>query len=132
MSERETLQNQAQIFGRYLVGTQPDKRAVDLYVKAMTGTNAKGADATLLQYLQKHPRSVGLIDGGLALVSPQSEVRRRLYIMFAILEASPAYVDKFLPQDRSKLYALHIIGVGIRAAFRGVIGMIIVKIVGRA
>ncbi len=40
---------------------------------------------------------VGLLDAGLAVADPHSELRRRLYLMFAILESSPEYHELFLP-----------------------------------
>ena len=124
---------EAKIFSSYLIGCEPTKMAVRLYTKATSiKIEASPSDVRLLQFAHKHPAWIGALDGGLALLRPHSEVRRRIYIMFAILEATPEYAHLFLPQERSKAYALRILAAGIRAGWRGLIGTLIVKIAGRS
>lgn len=133
MDDPQITRHQARIFGQSLIGQVPNESAIDLYVKAMhTPVAVSPADMRLLTFVQRYPMLVGFIDGGLALVNPQSEVRRRLYTMFAILEATPAYAELFLPQNQSKLYVIRIIFVGLRASIRGVFGVILVKMVARS
>jgi len=68
-----------------------------------------------------------MIDSGLALIKPHSEVRRRLYLMFAILESTPEYWKYFIPVRRSGWYIITIIGVGLRSVLRAIFGVILVK-----
>ena len=56
-----------------------------------------GRDERTLEFVARHPRLLGIIDGGLALRRPRSVVRQRLLLMAAILEASPDHADRFLP-----------------------------------
>jgi hypothetical protein len=72
---------------------------------------------------------LGLLDSGLALVRPHAELRRRLYLLFALLEATPEYADRFLPAARRPWYVIYIAWVGARAAVKGLLGSALVKLV---
>lgn len=67
------------------------------------------------------------IDAGLAITDPNNNVRRKLFTMLAIMEASPNYTSFFLSENHSLLYLLKLAGAGIRAVFRTVIGIVIIK-----
>ncbi len=86
-------------------------------------------DQRLLDFMRRHPWSIGLIDGGLALRRPGSAVRAKLLVMSAILEATPDYAPDFLPAARSPLYALYVAWVAVRAGGRGVIGSVLISVV---
>ena len=58
-----------------------------------------GADAGLTGFCLAHPWSIPFLDAGCALLRPDAALRKKIYIMAAILEASTQYTDKFLPAD---------------------------------
>jgi hypothetical protein len=66
-------------------------------------------------------------DAGLALVDPSSVIRRRLFLMLAVLEASPDFADQFLPRRCPPREALPVAAAAVRGAFRAVVGVILVK-----
>ena len=72
--------------------------------------------------------SVSSIDSGLALFGRDSSIRRKIFIMLAILEASPDYCDYFLPRKRSPLYLFIVIWAGIRASIKAAIGSVMLKL----
>ena len=115
-------------FGRYLAGSWPSETDLALYLQALETRpfDTTDRDRRTLDFVVRHPRVLGIIDGGLALRRPQSVVRQRLLLMAAILEASPAHAEQFLPMGRSPLYVFYVGFVGIRAAVRGVIGAVLV------
>lgn len=125
--------SEAYIFGRYLLKTTPSTDIQALYEKAIANNvgDADAIDSALLHFLSKRPYMVAYIDAGLAFTKPNSEVRRRLYVMFSILEASPLYHDLFLPKRRSASYLFVVIGVAIRSIFRALVGIIIIKAIAR-
>ena len=122
--------DQAVIFGRYLLKQTPHDDIVSLYERAMQANNGNPdqQDIKILAFIGKHPWALSSIDGALALLKPNSEVRRGLYVMFSILEASPQYHRYFLPQHHSWWYLLTIAGASIRAVARAVWGIALVKV----
>jgi hypothetical protein len=122
---------EANLFGRYFLGTPPSPAVVKLYTSAMAANagQASASDRKLLAFAHTHPWSIGYIDAAVALLQPGSEFRRRLYVMCSILEATPDYHTYFLPQHRSWWYIPYIIWVGIRAVYKAIVGIVIVKVV---
>ena len=131
MDTLDTTTHQAAIFTKYLIGKQPDVQSISLYSQAVAhGASSNASDLKILAFIQKHPFWIGCVDGGLALVSPHSEVRRRIYIMFAILESQPVFWRSFLPVERNGGYLFFILFTGLRAIIRAIIGIVIIKAIG--
>ena len=128
----DSLEREALIFGRYLLEQDPTEKVVELYKRAITGTpvSPSSEDKKLLEFVVQNPWSVGFIDGGLALLRTDSDIRRRIYTMLAITEAMPEYHDYYLPKKRSGWYLLVIALVGIRGAIRTIFGAVLVKAIG--
>lgn len=124
---------QAEVFGRYLLKSSPKQDCVELFETAMRANpgNADAADKKLLRLIQKYPALLAPIDAGLALVKPHSEVRRRIYVMFSILEASPYYHEYFLPKRHSPWFLAVVVLVGIRGMLRAIAGIFIIKVAAR-
>lgn len=133
MNERSTdeLTTEATVFSTYLLHKKPSAAAVELYVKAMQANPGKldESEAKLLKFALKHAWLLGCIDGGLVLVRPHSEVRRRIYTMLSILETTPDFAQDFLPTQRSWSYIFVVGWAGVRGVARAAIGMFIVKAV---
>jgi hypothetical protein len=125
----DTLDTEARIFTRYLIGRDVNPRTIKLYKSAMKGRTPNTSDQKLLSHMVSHPGSIGFIDAGLVFHDASSEARRRLYVLLAILEASPEYYDLFLSKNRSPLYVLVICFTGIRAIFKAMMGLILIKAV---
>lgn len=124
------MSTEARVFARYLVGREASPQAVKVYEAAMQGNVAPNAtDQKLLHFMLAHPWSIGFIDAGLVFHNATSEARRRLYIMLAILEASPEHTDLFLPVQRSPWYIFTVVWTGIRAVFKAIVGLVLVKVV---
>lgn len=123
------VEYEALIFGKYLLKKTPNTKAIKLYVDAIENIN----DVTMhsvksIQFVCEHPKLLRLVDSGLAIIEPESELRRRLYMMFSILESSSEYHTYFLPRKRSSFYVLVIGITGISAVVRAVVGVIIVRV----
>lgn len=122
---RKTLHDQAVTFGRYHIGTAPTDLAVQLYTAAMQGKAVPKNEQRLFNLALRHPTLIPYIDAGLVFTNPHAELRRRLFVMFAILETMPEYTALFLSKQREPLYLLFVLCVGVRAVFRTVIGVVI-------
>jgi hypothetical protein len=130
---KHDLGTEATIFGRYITKQIPSESVCTIYRKAMRANpgTSSAADTRLLAFIYRHPHAIGIIDAGLALVSPQSEIRRRLYVMFSILESTPEHHALFLPKRHSVGGVLFVGFSGLRAVCKAVAGVFMVKVVGR-
>ena len=122
---------QARVFGRYILGRQPSAQVIALYKAAMAANQGsqERREQKIVMFAQEHPWSIGLLDSGLALTEPHAELRRRLYVMFSILESMPQYHDYFLPKKRSPWFSVAIVGAGIRGVCKAALGVLLVRVV---
>ena len=125
------MRSEAEIFGKYLIGQKPDELSIGLYERAMTkmswSTNRK--EEKLLRFVLKNNWSLGMIDSGLALFRKNSVIRTKIFILFAILEASPLYSDKFLPRKRSSFYLFTTGWSLFRGMIKALVGGLLVKLI---
>lgn len=125
----DTLEKEARLFTRYLIGKDADSQSIQLYKTAIDNSKPDKADKKLLDFMVSHPGSIGFIDAGLIFHNSSSEARRRLYVMFAILEASSEYYDSFLPEKRGPFYIFAIFYYGARAVIKAGLGLVLVKVI---
>ncbi len=125
------LEQEAELFSRYLLNRSPDKLAVELYSRAIKQTSASltPQDQKLLPFLKNNTWSMGIIDSGLAFINPHSEIRRRLYFMLSILESIPENHDLFLPKKRNQLYLIVVVYHGTRATIKALLGSLLIKMI---
>jgi hypothetical protein len=131
LNEREELKKQAIALAHYLIKSRPKPDSIKLYTKAVRSKLPKHldkADLKILKLSSRHPSLLASLDAGLAILRPDAELRRRIYIMFAVLESTPEHSDRFLSKKRSRLYIFRITGIGCRASMRSLVGMFLVKV----
>jgi len=116
VADAATLETEARVFGRYLVGRVPPPAIVDRYRRAnetLLSAPVAPADAALLDFVHRHPWSVSFLDAASGLLRPANTLRSKLLVMSAILEASPEFADDFLPES------IHPVGLVLRLAVSG-------------
>ncbi len=133
MNTDKQLGLEASLLGSYLLGKQPSSFAIDLYLEAMQRNSITLTmdEEKLLEFILNNPWSIGMVDGALALLKPQSAIRRKLFVMLAILEACPEYCKLFFPTNTSIFFLVYLFYVGCRAVFKSALGVIIVKLICR-
>jgi len=90
VSDPTVLARDAGHNGRYIVNRRPSERAIALYCAAATALFAEVEERdAVLVFVRGNPWAIPLLDAALALVDPRAVLRRRLAIMFAILETQP-------------------------------------------
>ena len=121
--------DEAALFARYLLGVDPDATSVALYrdACALMAPATDARDERIARFACEHPAALAFLDAGLALRAPDALLRRKLHVMAAILETRPAYARRFLPRDRSPLYALCIVCFGARAALKAAAGLLLLR-----
>lgn len=122
------LAREARVFGTYLIGEAIHDGAVELYQRAhQTLTFELDAkEKRLLALALNHPFWIGSIDGGLALLKRRSHLRKKLYYLLAILEASPHHAHKFISSESTWIAAIFRLAFfGVRAVFRALTGCLL-------
>jgi hypothetical protein len=130
LSDRQWAE--ADRLSRYLIGKSCDEKDARDYFEALRfhDSGLTPSQQQLWDMMMRSGTLLRIADGGLALTAPSSPVRKRIFIMFSILETSPQFTDCFLPVDRPRT---HILSVGFRAAravLAGMVGVVLVKVMG--
>lgn len=98
---REDLKYEAKVLSRYLVHNDLDDELVHRYVLACESRlpdAAKRSGANAVALSVKYPILLPSLDAISAFLRPKSLLRDKLLIMTAILETTPKYAIKFLPE----------------------------------
>ncbi|WP_299314533.1 hypothetical protein [uncultured Aquimarina sp.] len=113
----------------YLISVPLEEQERNRYVQAMDhfDIQLKDYEIRLLSTMLKSKWRMSCIDAGLAIKDPNNAVRRKIFTMLAILEASPTYTKYFLSKHFSFLYFIKIGWIGLRSVVRAIIGIILIK-----
>lgn len=114
---------------RYLLSESVGEEEQHSYVQAMCqlDLNLNDYQTMLWESMLKSSWRMACIDAGLALKDPGNVVRRKIFTMLAILEASPKYTKFFLSDHFSFLYYFKLGFIGCRSIVRAIVGILIIK-----
>ena len=128
-SDITILPNEAQAISRYLVGKTCNEEMAGRYQDAVNKLHAIFTPEQEQTWRKMVASRIymKLMDGGLALASPQSPLRKRIFIMLALLECSPDFTEFFLPQPRSIWYLIPLGFRAVMSAVYGLAGLLAVK-----
>lgn len=117
------LTHEALLACRYLVRHECPPEMVARYVAAHRSITTGPNDA-VVRFAFDHPWSMPLLDSASALMKGGEGLRRKLYLMSAILEASPRFAGDFLPVSSSGAgLALSFARFGLGAVLKAAIGL---------
>lgn len=124
---------EAKIIGRYLIGITPSSFACELYASNINNLHfcVEPLDLQLWKFILKHPFFIGFIDAGLFFVNKDSSIRKRIFVMLAVLNTIPQYYSFFSTSHHHLFYFFKVMLVGFRSIYRGVIGFFLIKIFGQ-
>jgi nucleoside-diphosphate-sugar epimerase len=122
---------EADFVTRYLLGIHCSQALKIRYAQAIEQLQIELEfdERRLWKIVSRYPRVLRIIDGGLALLKPHGGIRRKIYTMLAILEASPEHAEHFLPKTCTRLHMLALLGVGLRAGLAAVAGVLFIKVI---
>lgn len=111
-----------------MINEAPGENETALYIKANQGLNLDPSfEKRLWDVMLNNRKMFGIFDAGLALVKPDSLIRKKIMIMLAVLEASPLHCHRFLAVP----YKLtHLLFIGQKAFFsvlKSIAGFVVVK-----
>src|SRR5688572_4773708 len=129
----EQLRCEARLFGRHLLdGEEPAEELIERYVVA-NQLRLQGLwpseDHALVTFVLRHPWSLPLLDAAAGLTASRTLLRSKLLVFIAILEASPYFVERFMPKAASPLVLLrHLVVTGLLLAPKALIGLLLMPI----
>ncbi|HUI08001.1 MAG TPA: NAD-dependent epimerase/dehydratase family protein [Verrucomicrobiae bacterium] len=127
------LGREARLFGRYLLGVGPSDELAARYAAANRALLAGELVGPEVAYALRHPSALPFLDAACALLNPASLLRKKILIMTAVLEASPAHTDFFLkPPPAPVAMLLGLAWQGIRAAAKVALGLPLYLVARRA
>jgi hypothetical protein len=94
------------LISRYLIGVDPPQEFKVRYregQQALFGEESLESAEPEVKFLRAHPWALPYLDAGAVLLNRDSILRKKIILMTAILEASPAYVEFFLHAPESPL-----------------------------
>ena len=100
IGEAGELELEAQLITRYLFDEEAPAVLVHRYRDAHAFVlleSASPADRALLAFARRRPWSWRYLDAAMGLLRPTSLLRRKVLLMTAILEVSPAFARRFEP-----------------------------------
>ena len=81
--------------------------------------------ATTLAF--QHPILLPFLDAGFVFVKSNSDLRRRIHIVFATLESTPQYAHLFMAEKVGFFGVLRLGLIGVRGVLRALVGVVLVK-----
>ena len=121
---------EAEILSLYLIRQSPSEKEKILYAGAMQKLNIclSSYEEKQWHFLMKNNWALPFADAALAVKDSSSSIRRKIFLMLAILEASPNHIEYFLPKKHSAFYLIQLFFVGIRAITRRMFGFLLLKL----
>ena len=118
---------EAYILSFYLTNRQPTPEVLLLYDQALKKLPIEfnSRQIRLWEFCIKHAWALKFVDAALGLTDQYHPIRKRIFIMLAILETQTTYNDCFLPAERSFLYIFYILFRLIKAILKTLIGKVL-------
>ncbi|MEM8962957.1 MAG: hypothetical protein AAGD38_15855 [Acidobacteriota bacterium] len=129
------LDQEARIFGEYVLGVEPSPALIERYRDAHHHLDLKPTspdDIAVLAVVRERPWTVAPLDAALAWVRPRATLRAKLITMAAIQETTPELIEHFdrSPRGRVRLFG-ELATIGTRAAIDIVVGVVLLMTVVR-
>jgi hypothetical protein len=124
-----TFDNEPDKLSMYLVGkpcTQAIKEAFADAVIKLDITFTPNQEK-LYRSMLRSKFTLRAVDGGLLFINRDSVLRKRIFVMLCLLEASKDYTEYFLPQKRNWLHFFYIGIITSWAFFTALLGILIIK-----
>ena len=125
--EQKYLETEAKIFCTYFSVQHPSIQLIQQYVKGCQQLRLTGSsdEELLLKKIIKHPWTLPFADAAHSFPNKSTLLRKKLLLVFALLETSPEHHKHFRTEDRSVLYWLLMIITGVQAILKWILGKII-------
>ena len=123
MSGEDDLRREAVAFARYLISADPSPALIDRYARAVAARIAERPDR-VVRAARRSPLLLGPLDAAAALIDRHHQLRQRLLLLSAILEASPDHCALYLARDYSRWETVRLaLALAMLAPVRALVGV---------
>jgi hypothetical protein len=110
------------MLANYLVAGSYDTELGERYARACAAHGIADSADLVTRVALKMPMLLGLLDAGAALLGPGHPLRRKLVVMTALLECTPAGSAHFMPVGGGARAWLRLVGYSLLAGVKAVFG----------
>jgi hypothetical protein len=126
----DTERNEFELFARYLLGQEAPDELLPRYLNANSILFREGCDpkeTAAVAFVSRYPRTLPYIDAACGLLRPDHLLRKKLLVMMAILETTPALADHFLSRPTRGMLPLfaEVAWTGLVASVKAVVGLVL-------
>jgi len=133
--QNRILEREARLYGSYLIDGEPPGEMIKRYVDANRKLGidvVPASEVGIMEFSLAHPWSIPFLDAAAGLLRPRALLRKKIYTMAAVLEASTLYTEEFLPKSSSALSLFFQLAVNaMSACIKTAIGIPMLFLVGR-
>ncbi|HEV1995132.1 MAG TPA: hypothetical protein VGR03_12455 [Candidatus Acidoferrum sp.] len=126
----DTERKEFNLFARYLIGQEAPDELLPRYVRANSILFREGCDpkeTAAVAFVCRHPRTLPYMDAACGLLRPDHLLRKKLLVIMAILETTPALADHFLSRATRGIWPLlaEVAWTGLVASVKGIVGLVL-------
>lgn len=124
----DLLKAEAALFAKYLGAEIDDMQLQNRYVFAIQELNVtyKPKDIAIIKSLIQFPFLVSYVDGAFAFIRSVTTVRKRIWIMSALMETEKKYAARFLVQKDISFPFIKFLWLGAKGIVKGFAGILLV------
>jgi hypothetical protein len=127
IAHHDRLRKEATLYTQYLINRHPSEEIIERYAHAnrkLAIDSDIGPDASIVRFSLAHPWSIPFLDAAAGLLRPEALLRKKIYTMSAVLEASTKYTEHFLPSlQSSPAFIMQLVYSGLLALIKVLIGI---------
>ena len=121
--ENEVLKAESRMLGKYLLGVAIPHELQSLYLQGCRKLIRMEAGPESL-FVRRHPWALPCLDGAAGLLRSHSDLRQRVFLMTAIIEATPLYAEFYLSAPRCARWIwLELAVQGVRYGITAITGI---------
>jgi hypothetical protein len=130
------LECEAKTFAQYLLDREPPADLIARYViatRTLFPSTPEPSEQAIIDFVRRHEWALPFIDAAAGLLQPRSLLRRKILLLAAVLEASPRFVDDFLPRPSSPIACIvKLVTFGVVAVCKLAIGGLLLALLRRS
>ena len=127
---KKTSKSEAEIVSNYLLKKSFDATIAERYKLSLEKLAIeKRSNLKEIFICDKAIQSAFLLpylDAGFACLDSDHLIRKKMVVMLSIIETTPEYTSKFMPEKDIKFPFIKLVGLGIKSLFYGSIGVLII------
>ena len=118
-----TMNEECALIGRYLLGVNLSPELTGRYAAAHQFLQLD-LEEPELRFMHRYPQLLPLLDAAAGLLRPRSSLRKKVFLMAAILEATPEHAEFFLRKPAGLWPVLAtVLWQGSRSALKLLVGI---------